>query len=183
MEEPTTFTGSCYCRSVQFTVNLAQKPVHTAYCHCHSCTRAHAAALYWVCYVDAECFSITEGGEFVKDAKRPAGSAGDNAAWARQFCTECGSRVCNVRIPTTMFKDGSQYEGRMTTGFFPALIENREQLPPSCIPSEHGCALESCLPLCGVDPSATKEANRAALGKQLPVISANSCDYVPEPSD
>lgn len=58
-------TGHCYCGAIQFAVHIpaGDQPIFTAYCHCDSCRRAHAAPLYHVACVDQSHFEITAGAE------------------------------------------------------------------------------------------------------------------------
>jgi hypothetical protein len=45
-------TGHCYCGAIRFAVDIPEgdAPIFTAYCHCDSCRRAHAAPLYHVAW-------------------------------------------------------------------------------------------------------------------------------------
>lgn len=105
-------TGHCYCGAVQFAVHIpaGQRPFFSAYCHCDSCRRAHAAPLYQVVCVDAHMLSITAGAEHIRAyQKRPR-------VPCRDFCGICGTRVRN-RFP------GWRPGGRELVAFFPNLFE------------------------------------------------------------
>jgi hypothetical protein len=90
---PVDVTGHCYCGQTRFRVRIpaGEKPVFTAYCHCDSCRRAHAAPLYHVAAVTTDMFEITEGAENIVDFQRPGGPV-------RTFCRRCGTRMTN-RFP------------------------------------------------------------------------------------
>ena len=143
--------GKCYCGSVEFTAQI-DKINAAGYCHCQWCRRAHAAPLYQVVYVPSTAFIITKGVEFVKKAKapvdRPKAQLGQPSP--REFCSECGTRICN-RLPAG--HDGSEFG----TGFFPAALDEATQhaLPAaikpvfnnqtedSVVPTELACMLTS----------------------------------------
>lgn len=109
-------TGHCYCGAVNYRVRIpaGERPLFSAYCHCDSCRRAHAAPLYHIVAVVASAFEITEGAELIEEFHKPG------ARVTRAFCRRCGSKVRN-RFP------GWQPEGNEVVGFFPATLEEQAQ--------------------------------------------------------
>ena len=111
-----TLTGHCYCGAVAFRVTMAadEAPIFTAYCHCDSCRRAHAAPLYNIVVVDSACFEFTKGEDMISRFHKPGASP------ARDFCSKCGSKVCN-RFP------GWNPGGKTPIGFFPDTLDEGMQ--------------------------------------------------------
>lgn len=91
MSDAVHVTGHCYCGEVHFSVDLgpAERPIFTAYCHCDSCRRSHAAPLYQVACVTATQFRLTQGEDKVNRFQKPGGSI------VRAFTTCCGTRIFN----------------------------------------------------------------------------------------
>ena len=131
----TTVQGRCYCGGVRFTVRVPADtaPIFTAYCHCDSCRRAHAAPLYQVVCIDREHLHIDEGVDLLQDYQRTP------AAPVRSFCRACGTRIHNT------FGDWKP-KGRTPLVFFPSLLEPSDQarMPPSWVPRHHN-EPESCV--------------------------------------
>ena len=117
--------GRCYCGAVRFVVRTDATPIRATFCHCESCRRAHSAPLYQVCYVKPSDFAVTAGRELLKAPPRPHGY--------RHFCSECGTRICNVMT-----------KGIPRTGFFPSTLEAKDQsiLPTRFRPELHHCPEE-----------------------------------------
>ena len=111
-------SGNCYCGTVTFSVNLPadSAPIFTAYCHCDSCRRAHAAPLYHVVCIDESMFAIETGAADVIEFQKPG------AHILRAFCGTCGSRVFN-RFPDWKPK------GLAPLAFFPSLLQSSDQSP------------------------------------------------------
>ncbi|MFT5684655.1 MAG: hypothetical protein ACI8RZ_005599 [Myxococcota bacterium] len=130
-----TLHGHCYCGGVTFTVQASDSapPVFTAYCHCDSCRRAHAAPLYQVVGVRADQHTITAGADLIRDFQRPGKSI------VRSFCTVCGSRIYNrlSHLPPE----------RAMIIFFPDLLDEaqRKNLPASFLPRHNNAAGECVL--------------------------------------
>lgn len=118
-------SGHCYCGTVRYRVRIpaGQEPIHSTYCHCDSCRRAHAAALYQIVMVDSTMFEITDGADSLREFSKPG------APVVRSFCTECGSKMRND-FPKWRPK------GRVPVGFFPSTLEEATQhaLPPAFQP-------------------------------------------------
>ena len=100
------YEGSCYCGAV--TVKVSGPPAASAYCHCHSCRKWHAAPVNaWSIWPDdAVDFS---GEMIVTDV---------NDASQRISCTRCGGGVANrkptvgmtVVYPMTLAGSGAPYQ-------------------------------------------------------------------------
>lgn len=135
MPAHTTVHGRCYCGGVRFTVSVpaGTAPTFTAYCHCDSCRRAHAAPLYQVVCIDREHLHIDEGADRVQDFRRPGASI------VRSFCGTCGSRIHNTF-------GAWKPNGRTPLVFFPSLQEPEDQarMPSSWAPTHHN-EPESCV--------------------------------------
>ncbi len=120
-------TGHCYCGAIQFAVTIpaGERPIFTAYCHCDSCRRAHAAPLYHVACVDQSMFEITAGAEHLNEFTKPGGTI------TRAFCQLCGTRILN-RFGA--WKPG----GRTPLAFFPNLLDEATQhdLPEALRPKK-----------------------------------------------
>ena len=117
MTEPSAIDvrGHCYCGAVGFRVQMPAdaKPIFTAYCHCDSCRRAHAAPLYHIVAVAEPMITFT-GEEHIREFNRGGPT--------RAFCTECGSKVYN--------RFGAWRPGGMVpVGFFPNLLDEPSQHP------------------------------------------------------
>ncbi|MFT7626304.1 MAG: hypothetical protein ACI9WU_005499 [Myxococcota bacterium] len=138
--------GHCYCGTIQFRIRIpeGQSPIFTAYCHCDSCRRAHAAPLYHVACLDAEWFEITAGADSLQDFIK------EGSRINRAFCGRCGTRVLN-RFP------GWKHQGRTPLVVFPNLLDEATQrdLPELLRPRKHNCPEETVLdgpmlaPMCG----------------------------------
>ena len=139
-------TGHCYCGTIAFEVRIpsGSKPIFTAYCHCASCRRAHAAPLYQVACVEESMFRITAGQEHLKTFSKTETSV------CRAFCDVCGSKVLN-RFP------GWRPDGRVPVAFFPSLLKEEVQhaLPELLRPSKHAWRDETVL-----DPAVLSELLR-----------------------
>ena len=133
---PIRALGHCYCGTVSFEVSLAagDAPIFTAYCHCDSCRRAHAAPLYHVVCVDQPAFRVTGGEDHLRGYTRPGGHI------ERVFCDVCGSKVLN-RF------GGWRPGGKTPIAFFPSLLDEATQhaLPEAFRPHKHNHPGESVL--------------------------------------
>ena len=135
--EEVHVTGHCYCGAVTFSVDLpaGEKPIFTAYCHCDSCRRSHAAPLYQVACVDKSQFTITAGDDHINLFRKPGGTI------VRAFSTCCGTRIMNT-FP------GWTPTGRTPVVFFPNLLQagTMDNLPEPLRPKSQSfgddCVLE-----------------------------------------
>jgi len=134
--EAVDVAGHCYCGAITFEVHIpaGEKPLFTAYCHCDSCRRAHAAPLYHVACVDESMFTITAGAAQLNEFTKPGGTI------TRAFCTVCGSRILN-RF------GGWRPKGKVPLAFFPNLLTEDVQrdLPTALRPRRHNRPEESVL--------------------------------------
>lgn len=125
MSTPVDVRGHCYCGAVTYAVSIpaGERPIFTAYCHCDSCRRAHAAPLYHVACVDRTHFALTSGAEHVVHFNKPGGHI------TRAFCGLCGSRVLNTFGP---WRPG----GREPVAFFPSTLDasTQQDLPQALRP-------------------------------------------------
>jgi len=84
-----TLTGRCLCGDVRYSIEGGIGPLLN--CHCRFCRRAHGAAFATVALV-ARARLRWEAGEAKVRTHR-------NAAGARRFCGECGTRLLNEAAP------------------------------------------------------------------------------------
>lgn len=128
--------GHCYCGAIRFAVRIpaGAAPLFSAYCHCDSCRRAHAAPLYHVVCVDESMLEVTAGQEALQEFTRPGGHI------IRAFCGVCGSKILNR---FSGWKPG----GRTPIAFFPNLLdeETQRELPELLRPQRHNRPQESVL--------------------------------------
>ncbi|MFT4622228.1 MAG: hypothetical protein ACI8PZ_000884 [Myxococcota bacterium] len=131
-------TGHCYCGGIAYAVHIPEgaAPIFTAYCHCDSCRRAHAAPLYHVACVDESTFTLTRGADLLVEFHKPGGSI------TRAFCGRCGSRMLN-RFGS--WKPG----GRVPVAFFPNTLDEAIQhdLPDALRPQKQNRPGECVLDL------------------------------------
>ena len=137
-EDAPDLTGRCYCGAVRYKIRRKAEVVMSAYCHCESCRRAHAAPMYQVCYIPFEDFEITAGADKVKGCpiiKHP--KQGE-----RQFCIECGSKVRNTA--DFGYPNGP---ANWRAGFFADTLDNTKKgaLPRKFRPTFHHCPEEHVL--------------------------------------
>jgi len=114
----TTHEGRCYCGDVQFGVAVTEERgvFGSAYCHCDSCRRAHAAPLYHVVFSQLQDFHVTAGSENIVEFQKTPGRI------IRAFCSRCGTRVYN-RFPK--WRPG----GNELRAWFPNLLTEGAQQP------------------------------------------------------
>ena len=128
-------TGHCYCGGIAFAVDLpeGERPIFTAYCHCDSCRRSHAAPLYQVACVDETQFRFTRGAdllvEFAKSDKH----------MIRAFCGQCGTKILN-RFGS--WKPG----GKTPLAFFPNTLDEAitHAMPDALLPKKQN-QVEECV--------------------------------------
>jgi len=130
-------SGHCYGGCLSYEVHLpeGERPIFTAYCHCDSCRRSHAAPLYQVVCVAEEQFRITAGAEHLVEYTKPGGTI------TRAFCGACGTRILN------RFGDW-RVRGHTPLVFFPNTLDEgtMDDLPPTLRPRKNsfpdGCVLD-----------------------------------------
>ena len=84
MEKGNSYSGSCYCGAVQFTVN--GEPVAMGYCHCDSCRHWSAGPVNAFTLWKSDAVRITQGAENI-------GTYNKNPRSYRKWCTSCGGHV------------------------------------------------------------------------------------------
>ena len=136
LSKDLTLSGHCYCGSVRYRVEMpaGSEAIFSAYCHCDSCRRAHAAPLYRVIAIDESMFRITGGEDLLTAFTKPAKTI------TRIFCTRCGSKILN-RFP------GWTPGGQTPVVFFPDTLEEGLQasLPDSLRPQKNNRPQECVL--------------------------------------
>ena len=78
-----SYTGSCNCGSIAYTVDVVDKPVFNILCHCRACARARGVSPVHIYGVTKDQFEITKG-ESNLNVVKGVGSM------LHAFCTECG---------------------------------------------------------------------------------------------
>jgi hypothetical protein len=84
MNGATTYTGSCFCGAVQFTVTGA--PAAMGYCHCDSCRRWSAGPVNAFTLWKPDALRITQGADKI-------GTYNKTPRSFRKWCTVCGGHV------------------------------------------------------------------------------------------
>ena len=84
MEKGNSYSGSCYCGAVQFTVN--GEPVAMGYCHCDSCRHWSAGPVNAFTLWKSDAVRITQGAENI-------GTYNKNPRSYRKWCTSCGGHI------------------------------------------------------------------------------------------
>ena len=84
MEKGSSYSGSCYCGAVQFTVS--GEPVAMGYCHCDSCRHWSAGPVNAFTLWKSDAVRITQGAENI-------GTYNKNPRSYRKWCTSCGGHV------------------------------------------------------------------------------------------
>ena len=109
MEKGDSYSGSCYCGAVQFTVS--GEPVAMGYCHCDSCRHWSAGPVNAFTLWKSDVVRITQGAESV-------GTYNKNPRSYRKWCTSCGGHIFTEHpewgltdvyaavIPELLFKAG-----------------------------------------------------------------------------
>ncbi len=84
MKTETTYSGSCFCGEVQFTVSGA--PAGMGYCHCESCRRWSAGPVNAFTLWKPEAVRITHGAQSIASYSKTPNSQ-------RKWCRKCGGHV------------------------------------------------------------------------------------------
>ena len=84
MSNGKTYTGSCFCGEVQFTVN--GEPVAMGYCHCESCRRWSAGPLNAFTLWKPDAIQVTRGTDSIGTYNKTSNSY-------RKWCKTCGGHV------------------------------------------------------------------------------------------
>eukprot|EP01006_Ploeotia_vitrea_P061027 TRINITY_DN77086_c0_g1_i1.p1 TRINITY_DN77086_c0_g1~~TRINITY_DN77086_c0_g1_i1.p1 ORF type:complete len:207 (+),score=16.60 TRINITY_DN77086_c0_g1_i1:67-621(+) len=147
--------GSCYCKSIQFTIDTDATPIWCCYCHCVECRKAHGAPMYSTFTVEGTSFHI-KGEEAVK-WKVDKMADGKPAQWGmkRCFCPKCGTRVFNesalpkaVAVQMGKMKEDDEREFLPIVGTFHALVFDKEaDIPEKWKPQSHAWVSEALFPV------------------------------------
>lgn len=84
MSEEQSYSGSCFCGAVQFTVT--GEPEAMGYCHCESCRRWSAGPINAFTLWKPEAIRITQGDEKL-------GTYNKTPQSYRKWCKACGGHV------------------------------------------------------------------------------------------
>jgi|GEM_PF-3153796 len=134
-QDAVQVAGHCYCGAIEYAVSIpaGDEPIFTAYCHCDSCRRAHAAPLYHVACVDTKHFELTAGADHLNEFTKPGGRI------TRAFCQLCGTRILNRFGP---WRPG----GKTPVAFFPGTLrEADQQALPAPLRPQRNNAYDECV--------------------------------------
>lgn len=84
MEKQSSYSGSCFCGAVQFTVT--GEPVAMGYCHCDSCRKWSAGPVNAFSLWKPESVRITQGADKI-------GTYSKSPRSNRKWCKSCGGHV------------------------------------------------------------------------------------------
>lgn len=84
MTQAASYTGSCFCGSVEFSLN--GDPEVMGYCHCDSCRHWSAGLVTAFTLWQPEQFKITKGEDSIRSFDKVGTSA-------RKWCNSCGGHV------------------------------------------------------------------------------------------
>ena len=84
MEKGKSYSGSCFCGAVQFTVS--GEPVAMGYCHCDTCRHWSAGPVNAFTLWKPEAIRITQGEENI-------GTYNNNPRSYRKWCKSCGGHI------------------------------------------------------------------------------------------
>jgi hypothetical protein len=84
MSEGTSYTGTCFCGAVQFTVS--GEPAAMGYCHCRSCRHWSAGPVNAFTLWKPDAVTITRGADKIGTYHKTPQSY-------RKWCTVCGGHL------------------------------------------------------------------------------------------
>jgi hypothetical protein len=84
MNDDGSYSGSCFCGAVRFTVT--GKPAMMGYCHCESCRRWSAGPVNAFTLWKPDALSITQGADNIGTYNKTPNSF-------RKWCKTCGGHV------------------------------------------------------------------------------------------
>ncbi len=84
MNAQETYTGSCFCGAVRFTVS--GEPVAMGYCHCESCRRWSAGPVNAFTLWKPDAVEVTQGSEHIGSFNKTPNST-------RKWCRKCGGHI------------------------------------------------------------------------------------------
>ena len=88
MEKGSSYSGSCFCGAVQFTVS--GEPVAMGYCHCDSCRHWSAGPVNMFTLGKPDAVQITQGAENI-------GASSKTPHSYRKWCKSCGGHIFTER--------------------------------------------------------------------------------------
>jgi len=127
--------GSCYCGAVQ--VSVQGEPVFSAYCHCESCRKWHAAPIATLAAWPRGAVEVK--GEVTKSTK--------NDQTVRTACVRCGGSVLstkpgldwNVVYPLTLAGSSFEYQPAFHIFYGERVMDINDGLPKFAdVPQEAG---------------------------------------------
>ena len=84
MDKGKTYSGSCFCGAVRFTVT--GEPAAMGYCHCDSCRRWSAGPVNAFTLWKPDAVRITQGADNI-------GTYNKSPQSSRKWCKSCGGHV------------------------------------------------------------------------------------------
>lgn len=84
MEKSNSYTGSCFCGTVQFTVS--GEPAAMGYCHCDSCRRWSAGPVNAFSLWKPDSVHVTQGADKI-------GTYNKTPRSSRKWCKTCGGHL------------------------------------------------------------------------------------------
>ena len=84
MEMGKSYSGSCFCGAVQFTVS--GEPVAMGYCHCDTCRHWSAGPVNAFTLWKPDAVRVTQGAGNI-------GTYNSNPRSYRKWCTSCGGHI------------------------------------------------------------------------------------------
>ncbi|KAH7038937.1 DUF636 domain protein [Macrophomina phaseolina] len=88
-------TGSCYCRALQYDVNLnSADDARTSLCHCRNCKKAFGTNYGLTAKLPKDSFKYTQG-----TPKEHVADNGSGTMLHREFCDNCGSFILEYGEP------------------------------------------------------------------------------------
>jgi hypothetical protein len=104
-----TYTGSCLCGGIQFSINADLAPIQV--CHCSQCRKAQGGPFATNIPVPVAAFVLTTGTELLKKYESSEGKF-------RHFCGTCGSPVFSSRqsLPDVIRVRAGLINDKLTSG-------------------------------------------------------------------
>ncbi|UDD59158.1 hypothetical protein AFCA_006577 [Aspergillus flavus] len=85
-----TYPGSCYCRDIEYELSLASPDdARTSLCHCKSCKKAFGTNYGLTAKIPKDALRLIKGAP-----KEHVADNGSGSLIHREFCSNCGSFIC-----------------------------------------------------------------------------------------
>lgn len=94
MNTQASYSGSCFCGTVRFTLN--GEPEAMAYCHCNSCRHWSAGPVSAFTLWKPDALRVTQGTEHINTFNKNPGSDDTTVMSERQWCGVCGGHICTA---------------------------------------------------------------------------------------